>query len=1012
MPFNPLAHPLLWVTPERLFPESSTDSVPLAMLAVDLLRPASIVELCVGDGLTYCALTQAVSLLGLDTRCTGIDTWPADEDEEDERGFAKLRAWHDDRYGRFSRLVNVAPAREVARVDSGSIDLLHIANIRDGRSIRRLLADWLPKLSARGVLLLDNTADPLVARVWDDVRLLHPTFTLTHGKGGGIAAIGPDAAAALAPLLGAAAEQSLLQEFFARHGQQPGSASTRAFGVSSDSDPLRQQVRHLETTLAERDTAVRWLEAEVAELHRRRQSLEAVNESLTSQLDAIFASSAWKALMRYRRLRTRLGIPDKQRPAQAVQRPAPAGAGTDRSEASSPDSTAPVSGHASVTLLPKPRLGEAEKALQLDPLTTGRRKHDVICFSIIDWEFRYQRPQQLMSQFAANGHRVFYISTSRFHSPAQGAEPRVRLIKENVWEVQLTASAAIDVYGDPRSADVEQSLHASLAALRREYHIGAAVSYVMIASWAQTALDARDAWQWPVLYDCMDEWENFPGIRPAVLQAERTLVDSCDLLIVTAARLEQKWKGRGRPMVLARNGVDVDFYAERCQPNTLLDGVSHPIVGYYGAIAEWFDIDLMTRIARERPQYHFVLLGGVFDVDTKALAALPNVSLLGQQPYQTMPQYAWHFDVCVIPFKVNPITDATDPVKLYEYLSAGKPVVSVAMEEVKPYRDLVHIAETADEFLVHLDAAVHETDPASVQRRQAFARQNSWTDRYNRVETALAAATPPVSIVIITYNNLAVSKLCLDSVLRNTDYPTFEVIVVDNASTDGTPRWLEGLAAQHPNVRVILNDENQGFPKANNQGLAVATGSYLVLLNNDTVVPPGWLSRLVAHLADLDVGLVGPVTNFVGNEAKVEVAYRTWGEMELFARDRARRWDGQCADIHMLAMFCLAMRRDTFERLGPLDEQFGIGMFEDDDYARRAREAGLRVVCAADTFVHHIGQATFKTLIQQGEYDELFARNRRSYEQKWRVTWTPHKHAALRFERHELPRRAPDLSPA
>lgn len=1002
MPFNPLAHPLLWVTPDYLIPDTSADSVPLAMLAVSLVRPATLVELCVGDGVTYCALAQAVALLGLDTRCTGLDTWPADEDADDERGLARLRAWHDERYGRFSRLLNAAPSREVARVENGSIDLLHIANVRDSRNIRRLLADWLPKLSARGILLLDNTAAPTVAQVWDDVRLLHPTFTLTHGTGGGLAAIGADALSAVAPLVSAPPnEQAALQEFLVRIGGPTTGATARAHAAGADAETTRHTVHRLQATLAERDKAVHWLEAEVAELNRRRQALEAVNESLTSQLDAIFASAAWKLLMRYRRLRTRLGIPDKQTsPAtrRAMAAPAPADA-----VAGSSSHIPPATGYGSVTLLPKPRLAEAAKVLELDPVSTGRRKHDVICFSIIDWEFRYQRPQQVMSQFAAHGHRVFYISTSRFHSPDQGAAPRVRLIKENVWEVQLTTSAPIDAYGDPRQADVEASLHASLAALRREYHITSAVSYVMIASWAQTALDARDAWHWPVVYDCMDEWENFPGIRPAVLRAERALVDNCNLLIVTAARLEAKWTGRARAMVLARNGVDFDFYAERCQPNTLLDGVAHPIVGYYGAIAEWFDIDLMTRIARERPQYHFVLLGGVFDVDTKALAALPNVSLLGQQPYQTMPQYAWHFDVCIIPFKVNPITDATDPVKLYEYLSAGKPVVSVAMEEVKPYRDLIYIAEDADDFLAQLDTAVADTDQALAERRRAFARQNSWTDRYTRIETALAAALPSVSIIVITYNNLGVTKLCLDSVLRNSQHPNIELIVVDNASTDGTPEWLREMAASHPEVRIILNDENHGFPKANNQGLAISTGDHLVLLNNDTVVPPGWLARLVNHLADPEVGLVGPVTNFVGNEAKVEVAYRSWAEMEQFARDRARRWDGQCADIHMLAMFCLAMRRDTFEKLGPLDEQFGIGMFEDDDYARRAREAGLRVVCAADAFVHHIGQATFKTLIQQGDYDELFARNRRSYERKWSVSWAPHRHAALHFERHVVP---------
>jgi len=650
----------------------------------------------------------------------------------------------------------------------------------------------------------------------------------------------------------------------------------------------------------------------------------------------------------------------------------------------------------SLTLLPQLKVDEIESALQLMASSHTRRRPDVICFSIIDWEFRFQRPQQLMSQFAAHGHRVFYLSTSRFH-PA-GTPPRVRLIRENVWEVQLATTQAIDVYGAPRSAAVEESLLDSLALLRREYDISSALCYVMIASWAATATAARARWHWPVVYDCMDEWENFPGIQPAVVAAEATLVADCDLLVVTAARLEEKWKSAGRPTVLARNGVDYEFYAARCRPNTLLEGGRHPIVGYYGAIADWFDLDLMTRIARARPHYHFVLLGGVFGLDVRELAALPNVSLLGQQPYATMPQYTYHFDACIIPFKVNPITDATDPVKVYEYLSAGKPVVSVALPELEPYRDLLYLANSPEEFVSQLDRAVAEQDPAMVARRRAFAAANSWTDRYSRVMMALADATRRASIVVVTYNNLPLTKLCIESILRNTDASTYEVIVVDNASTDGTRAYLRYMAASHPEVRIILNAENHGFPRANNQGLALASGDDIVLLNNDTIVPSGWLTRLLAHLTDSTVGLVGPVTNFVGNEAKVDVAYRNWAEMEHFAQDRAKRFDRQIADIHMLAMFCLAMRRDTFEHLGPLDEQFGVGMFEDDDYARRARAAGYRVVCAADAFVHHVGQAAFKVLIQQGEYDALFERNKRAYETKWGVTWVAHRHAPLGFQ--------------
>ena len=150
------------------------------------------------------------------------------------------------------------------------------------------------------------------------------------------------------------------------------------------------------------------------------------------------------------------------------------------------------------------------------------------------------------------------------------------------------------------------------------------------------------------------------------------------------------------------------------------------------------------------------------------------------------------------------------------------------------------------------------------------------------------------------------------------------------------------------------------------------------------------------HLADPEVGLVGPVTNFVGNEARVEVDYRNVAEMEAFAREHTWARDGEAADIHMLAMYCVALRRSTYEQVGLLDEQFGIGMFEDDDYAIRIRQAGLRVVCALDAFVHHFGQAAFGQLIKTGEYNPLFEENRRRYEAKWQVAWVAHKHGTLR----------------
>ena len=749
--------------------------------------------------------------------------------------------------------------------------------------------------------------------------------------------------------------------------------------------------------IAERDESIRWLQGELAESRRTRDRVQAQNESLASQLQEIFNSRSWRWLMRYRRLRERLGL-SRRRPIVATSgMPPPASPAVNAAAPPDPAVARPQDPYEALTLLPELSRDEAATLLAHGAGDRVRHRLDVICFSIVDWEFRFQRPQQVMSQFAGHGHRVFYISVSRFRAPGTPPDTAVRQVRDNVYEVQLAARRTFDVYGEVVSGEDAAALVDAIGELRRRYDIASAIAYVMIASWTEVALGAARRWDWPVIYDCMDEWDTFPGIKPALIDAEAGLVRRCDLLVVSAGRLEEKWRAAERPTVLARNGVDYEFYDLHCRPNSLLTGAPRPIVGYFGAIAEWFDIDLLARVARARPRYHFVLLGGVFNVDVSALDALPNVTLAGQQPYSTMPQYLFHFDACIIPFKVNRITEATDPVKLYEYLSAGKPVVSVNLPELAFCRDLVYLAADADDFAAKLDAAVVEDDGELVRRRRALAAQHTWRDRYERITAALAAVTEPVSIVIVTFGNLTLTSLCLESVLRNTSHANYEIVVVDNASADGTPAYLRYMAARHPEIRVVLNPVNAGFARANNQGIALSRGRRLVLLNNDTVVPPGWLSRLLRHLSDPEIGMVGPVTNFVGNEAKIEVAYRTWAEMADLAAQRARQHDLRRADISMLAMFCVALRRDAYDRVGPLDDQFGIGMFEDDDYAHRMRAAGFRVVCAADVFVHHVGQAAFKRLIEQGEYDALFDRNRRLYEAKWNVKWSRHRHAPLTF---------------
>ncbi|HEY8019701.1 MAG TPA: glycosyltransferase [Thermoanaerobaculia bacterium] len=251
-------------------------------------------------------------------------------------------------------------------------------------------------------------------------------------------------------------------------------------------------------------------------------------------------------------------------------------------------------------------------------------------------------------------------------------------------------------------------------------------------------------------------------------------------------------------------------------------------------------------------------------------------------------------------------------------------------------------------------------------------------------------ARPRAAVVVVAYTHLPRLRSCLESVFGKTGYPNLAVVVVDNSGAEDVRRFLGEEARRRSNLEVVLNERNLGFPRAVNLGIAAAGDcEYLALLNDDTVVTPGWLGGLLRHLETPGVELVGPVTNWAGNEARIEVDYETMEEMEAFAAAYARRHRGMIFDLPMLAMYCVAMRRELVDRIGPLDERFGIGMFEDDDFSHRVRAAGGRVVCAEDVFVHHWGRSSFGAMEAEA-YRRLFDENRRKFEEKWGEPWRPH----------------------
>jgi GT2 family glycosyltransferase len=534
----------------------------------------------------------------------------------------------------------------------------------------------------------------------------------------------------------------------------------------------------------------------------------------------------------------------------------------------------------------------------------------------------------------------------------------------------------------------------AFTSLRRDFCITDAVCLVDLPFWTPAAFKFRDKFGWRVVYDCMDDHSGFSNTSADMLKCEEDLSRQSDLVLTTSHSLFEEHSRLNSNCRLVPNAVDFDhFRFVLPEVPEELKGISRPVVGYYGAISDWFDSELIRMLALARPHWSFVLIGHTVGSNLSPLSGLKNVHLLEEKPYPLLPKYLHAFDVCVIPFKKTPLTDATNPVKLFEFLSAGKPVVAADLIELRNYSEFVLLANGPDQWLNALETSLADHIPERAAAAIDFARRNTWEDRFRQIELDIRKLYSKASIVIVTYNNVDYTRLCLTSIYERTVYPNFEVIVVDNASEDDTCEFLQDFTKSHSNVQLILNDSNEGFARATNLGVAASSGEYIVFLNNDTIVTRGWLGRLIHHLRDPKAGMVGPVTNSSGNESRIMVDYQNPmdADMERFAEQYTFQHEGQTFPIRVLAFFCVAMRRSVWEEIGPLDERFGIGMFEDDDYAQRIKQYGYQIQCAEDVFVHHWGSASF-SLLEDNEYDRLFDENRKKFEEKWNMAWEPHQY--------------------
>ena len=741
-------------------------------------------------------------------------------------------------------------------------------------------------------------------------------------------------------------------------------------------EALGHQLAQLAQELQEQRRA---FQGEAARLHARVQTLQFDSDLLQQ----VRASWSWRVTRPFRVLKRLLagGRQARSERRKIAERLAGREVARPIEIAASADDAAGALVEARSTEHPaQPRL----------PLAAANpERPDVFVWAVIDWHFRTQRPQHLASALAGAGHRVFYLSNNLVDSATPGFHIEPLDASGRLFQANLHAAGAPGIYYGAPSRQTISELRRSVGELMQWADSDGGLCIVQHPFWLDIAAALPGS---ALLYDCMDHHAGFENNAACVLGAEERLIADADLLIVTSDWLDGKLADANPHRVLIRNATDDGHFRERPR-RVYRDPRGRRVIGYYGAIAEWFDLELARGVAERFPECVLLLIGHDTIGASAALSDLGNVEFTGEVGYDELPYYLHGFDVALLPFRVIELTMATNPVKVYEYLSAGKPVVAVDLPETAQFGELVYRARGHEAFLDAVSAALEEPrdDEAGLaQARRAFAREQTWAHRARQMDDAIAnLPAPRVSVVVLAFNNLELTRACLDSIEAESNWPNLEVIVVDNASSDGTREFLREWERGGNGRRAILNDDNLGFAAGNNIGLAAATGEYLVLLNNDTRVTANWIRTLVNHLRrDPGIGIIGPVTNNIGNEAKVDVRYEDMGGMRAAAAAYTRRHVGELLPIRTVAFFCVAMPRSTYEKVGPLDPAFGVGFFEDDDYCRRVEAAGLGVACAEDVFVHHHLSASFDKLKAESRR-QLFERNKALYEAKW-GEWIPH----------------------
>ncbi|MEW6738679.1 MAG: glycosyltransferase [Nitrospirota bacterium] len=243
-----------------------------------------------------------------------------------------------------------------------------------------------------------------------------------------------------------------------------------------------------------------------------------------------------------------------------------------------------------------------------------------------------------------------------------------------------------------------------------------------------------------LVYHCSDDYSAIPSFPAVFKDLESDLMSRCDAVIATAEELKKAKSHLSKNIFTVTNGANVEHFAKAGTSQTVvaedLLNFKRPLVGYVGSVFEWIDQTWIIYAANRLPEWSFVFIGPIH-TDISRLKILPNVHFLGPRPYEELPRYLKGFDIATVPFVMDKLTLCVSPVKFYEYLASGVPIVATRLPDLEPLSDYAYLVNDRDGFTSALQHAIAEDSPEKRKKRTEIAKNHSWEMRYSQVDAII-----------------------------------------------------------------------------------------------------------------------------------------------------------------------------------------------------------------------------------------------------------------------------------